>query len=118
MLAHIDLRLAIIEGEPEDYTCFVGSMVQEAYATSEPIRIAGAASFDAYVTALAVDVQAAIDRHGVRDGVTAQSLSRHVQAVLQGAFVMAKAANHPAPARDSVAHLKRYIEMLFDREES
>ena len=34
VLAHIDLRLAMLEGQAEDYSCFVGTVVQEAFATS------------------------------------------------------------------------------------
>ena len=42
----------------------------------------------------------------------------HIQAVLQGAFIIAKAKNSPKEARDSVLHLKRYIKMLFERGET
>ena len=34
--------------------------------------------------------------------------------MLQGAFVVAKAKGDPAPARDAIAHLKRYVVMLLD----
>jgi TetR/AcrR family transcriptional regulator, transcriptional repressor for nem operon len=49
--------------------------------------------------------------------VTALGLAHHTQAVLQGAFIMAKAKNNPEIARDSVTHLKCYVEMLFKRGE-
>jgi TetR/AcrR family transcriptional regulator, transcriptional repressor for nem operon len=39
-----------------------------------------------------------------------------VQAVLQGAFILAKAKADPQIARASAAHLKRYVEMLFEKE--
>lgn len=113
LLAHIDLRLSMIEGPAEDFTCFVGTMVQESFASSDTIRAACDASLSAYCVALAQDVDAAITRHGIAGGVTALSLARHVQAVLQGAFILAKAANHPSLARDSVTHMKRYVAMLF-----
>jgi TetR/AcrR family transcriptional repressor of nem operon len=35
--------------------------------------------------------------------------------VLQGAYVLAKAKNGNAIARDCVAHLRRYLELLFHR---
>jgi TetR/AcrR family transcriptional regulator, transcriptional repressor for nem operon len=35
--------------------------------------------------------------------------------VLQGAFILAKAKDDPAIARDSVGHLKRYVSMVFSR---
>lgn len=116
-LGHIDFRLAMLDGPIEDFTCFVGTMVQEAYATSDPIRAACNASITAYAERLAEDIQPAIDRYGVRTGVSALGLAYHTQAVLQGAFIMAKAKGDPAIARDTVNHLKRYIEMLFGRGE-
>ncbi len=115
VLAHIDFRMAMIDGPAEDFTCYVGTVAQEAFATSEPLRRAAEASITAYSEHLAQDIQQAIDRHGIAGGVTALSLAFHVQAVLQGAFVVAKAQADPRRARDSVAHLKRYVRMLFDQ---
>ena len=116
VLAHIDFRLSMIDGPVEAFTCFVGTMVQEAFATNDAIRAACDASITAYAERLAEDVQAAIDRHGIRSGVTAIDLAFHIQAVLQGAFILAKAKDDPAIARTCVTHLKRYVEMLFDQE--
>lgn len=115
---HIDFRLAMLDGPIEDFTCFVGTMVQEAYATSDPIRDACNASITAYAERLARDIQPAIDLYGIRPGVTALGLAYHTQAVLQGAFIMAKAKGDPAIARDTVIHLKRYVSMLFGKESS
>jgi TetR/AcrR family transcriptional regulator, transcriptional repressor for nem operon len=115
VLAHIDFRLAIIDGPVEAFTCFVGTMVQEAYATSPAIRTACDASITAYAERLAEDVQAAIDAYPVDDATTALGLAYHIQAVLQGAFILAKAKDDPAIARDSVGHLKRYVSMVFSR---
>jgi TetR/AcrR family transcriptional repressor of nem operon len=42
-------------------------------------------------------------------------LALYTQAVLQGAFVLAKAKNRSEVARDCVAHLRRYLEFLFHR---
>jgi TetR/AcrR family transcriptional repressor of nem operon len=35
--------------------------------------------------------------------------------VLQGAFILAKATGGPEVAAESIDHLRRYVEMLFDR---
>jgi TetR/AcrR family transcriptional repressor of nem operon len=113
VLAHIEFRLEMIDGPAEGFTCFVGTMVQESYATNDNIRAACDASITAYAERLAEDIQPAIDRYGIAHGVTALGLAFHVQAVLQGAFILAKAKGDPAIARDSVIHLKRYVEMLF-----
>ena len=113
LLGHIDFRLAMLDGPTEDYTCFVGTMVQEAYATNDRIRAACEASINAYCEALAPDIAAAIDLYGAPEDVTAIGLAQHIQSVLQGAFVLAKTTNDPAIARGTVTHLKRYVRMLF-----
>jgi TetR/AcrR family transcriptional repressor of nem operon len=113
LLAHIDFRLAMLDGPVKDFTCFVGTMVQETFATNDNIRAACDASITAYAERLAEDIQPAIDRHGIGYGVTALGLAYHIQAVLQGAFILAKSKSDPAIARDTVIHLKRYVEMLF-----
>ena len=113
LLGHIDFRLSMIDGPAEDFTCFVGTMVQESYNSSDPIRAACDASLHAYALRLAEDIQQAIDTYGIASGVSAVSLAFHIQAVLQGAFILAKANGNPVIARDSVMHLKRYVVMLF-----
>lgn len=113
LLGHIDFRLAMLDGPVEDFTCFVGTLVQEAYNSSPSIRAACDASITAYATRLAEDVQATIDRYGVHADITALGLAYYIQAVLQGAFILAKASGDAQIARESVAHLKRYMIMLF-----
>ena len=113
LIGHIDFRLSMLDGPVEDFTCFVGTMVQETYNSSDPIRAACDASITAYAKRLAEDIQPAISQYGIRHDVTALGLAYHIQAVLQGAFILAKAKGDPQIARDSVIHLKRYVSMLF-----
>jgi TetR/AcrR family transcriptional regulator, transcriptional repressor for nem operon len=113
LMGHIEFRLSMLDGPAEDFTCFVGTMVQEAYNSSDPIRAACDASITAYAARLAEDIDAAIDKYGIGHGVSALDLAYYIQAVLQGAFILAKAKGSPEIARDSVAHLKRYVLMLF-----
>jgi TetR/AcrR family transcriptional repressor of nem operon len=115
LLAHIDFRAAMMDGPAEDFSCYVGTMVQESFASSDTLRAAADASMSAYAERLAEDIEAAVVNYRVGDRVIAQSLAYHFQAVLQGAFILAKAKADPQIARDSVAHLKRYIQMLFAR---
>lgn len=118
LLGHIDFRFAMLDGPVEEFTCFVGTMVQEAFATSEAIRLACEASISAYCDALTPDIEAAMARHGAPEGVTALGLAQHIQSVLQGSFILAKTTNDPAIARESVTHLKRYVRMLFGRRDA
>jgi TetR/AcrR family transcriptional repressor of nem operon len=113
LLGHIDFRFSMLDGPVEEFTCFVGTMVQEAFATSDAIRTACEASVSAYCEALAPDIAAAIDLYGAPGDVTPLGLAQHIQAVLQGSFILAKTTNDPEIARGSVAHLKTYIRLLF-----
>lgn len=112
VLGYIDFRLMLIEGTPQQFSCVAGTMVQEAFLSSEAIRVACEASISGNAAKLEVDIAAALARYGV-EGVNAASLALHVQAVLQGGFVVSKARGDAAPARESIAHLKRYFELLF-----
>ena len=115
VLAYVDLRAALIAGAPAEYTCLVGTMAQEAFATSPAVRDACAVSIFGHAQTLEADIAAALADSHTGPDVTATSLARHTQAVIQGAFVLSKAANDPAIAVDAVGHLRRYLELLFLR---
>jgi TetR/AcrR family transcriptional repressor of nem operon len=54
-----------------------------------------------------------MDPDGSTTGWSAASLALHTQAVLQGAFVLAKTKGGPAIAEERVDHLNRYVRLLF-----
>ena len=114
MLGYIDFRAELLSGPVEAFTCLVGTMVQEAFGSSPAIRDACRASIVGHAGTLEADIEAAMARYGVT-GVSAGSLALHTQAVLQGAFVLAKAHGGPDVAAESVWHLKRYFELMFRR---
>lgn len=118
ILGYLDLRAGLIAGSPADYTCLVGTMTQEAFATSPEIRDACAASIFGHARTLEPDFAAALTAAGDPPGVDAAGLARHTQAVLQGAFVLSKAADDPALVTESIAHLRRYFEQLLAKGES
>jgi TetR/AcrR family transcriptional regulator, transcriptional repressor for nem operon len=113
ILGYLELRARLIAGSPADYTCLVGTMAQEAFATSPEVRDACAASIFGHARTLEPDFAAALAAAGDPPGVDAAGLARHTQAVLQGAFVLSKAADDPALVTDSIAHLRRYLELLL-----
>jgi TetR/AcrR family transcriptional repressor of nem operon len=45
--------------------------------------------------------------------VTAASFAMHTQAVLQGAFILAKAKDDPRIALETIEHLRRYLALTF-----
>ena len=115
LLGYIDFRSAIIDGPIPQFTCLLGTMVQEAYDTHPAIRQACDAYIGAHAARVAEDIEAAKARYAPDATWSALSLALYTQAVLQGAFVLAKAQNGPEIARECVSHLRRYIESLFPR---
>jgi len=113
VLAYVDFRKAIIEGELAEWTCLVGTMTQEVYDRHPSIREACAASIFRHAATLVPDIRAAMEARGIDAGWSAESLARHTQAVLQGAFILAKATGDREVALESVDHLGRYIRLLF-----
>lgn len=113
MLAYLDLRARLAEGPLEAITCFAGTTLQETFATSERLRVACAQTIDAHVEMLAADFRQAIAQYPPREPVCAEDLALHVQAVLQGAFVIAKARADTSPVQAALAHLRRYLLQLF-----
>jgi AcrR family transcriptional regulator len=61
LLAYIDFRTGLIAGEPWEFSCLVGTMVEEAFAPSSPIRAACASAIFGHTETLEADVAAAID---------------------------------------------------------
>jgi TetR/AcrR family transcriptional repressor of nem operon len=115
ILGYLDFRAAIAKGPLESFTCFLGTTIQEAFATSEPIREAcGQVIFD-HASRLAEDFRAALEMHRPQFPATAESLALYTQTVLQGAFVLSKASGDRSPLVDAIAHLKQYLLLLFRR---
>ena len=115
VLGYIDFRKAILTGRVADFTCLVGTMVQETYDSHPAIREACARSIIGHAEKIEADIAAAMKARGIKGKWTARSLALHTQAVLQGAFILAKATGGPEIAAQSIDHLRRYVEMLFSR---
>ncbi len=65
-------------------------MAQEIYQSHPAIRVACEASISGHAATLEADIAAAMRARGVT-GFSARILALHTQAVLQGAFILAKA---------------------------
>lgn len=113
LLGYIDFRREMMSGEIAEFTCFVGTMAQEAWATSAPVAAATWDSMRRHGDKLVPDIEAAMAARGITGGWSAQSLALHIVAVTQGAFILAKASGDAAPARESLDHLRRYVALLF-----
>jgi TetR/AcrR family transcriptional repressor of nem operon len=116
LLAYVDFRKALLKGELPEFTCLVGTMVQEVYETHPALREACEASIWGHAATLEPDIAEAIRMYGVHGNWTARSLALHTQAVIQGSFILAKAHGGPEVAAESIDHLRRYLEGLFGRQ--
>lgn len=113
VLGYVAFRKDLLQGELPEFTCLVGTMVQEAYVTNPAVREACARSIGGHAETLEADIQAAIESRGLSPDWNAMSLALHTQAVLQGAFILAKATGSATAAADSIDHLHRYLVLLF-----
>lgn len=114
ILSYVDFRISIIGGPVETFTCLVGTMTQETFATHPDIRDACAASIFGHAETLEADLDDPLTPEAQSDGATAANTARHIQAVIQGSFILAKAANDPSQATDSLLHLRRYLSHVLE----
>jgi len=115
LLAYVDFRKATLTGELPEFTCFAGTLIQEAYGTHPEIRAACERTISGHAKTLEADIREAMRKYNVAGEWTAESLALHTQAVIQGAFILAKAKGSAAVAAQSLDHLCRYLDLLFVR---
>lgn len=118
VLAYIDLRKEFLKGETAEFTCLVGTMVQEIYSSHPEIKEACENSIFGHAETLVADIEAAKKLYTPKAKWTSKGLALHTQAVLQGAFILAKASGDVTVAIESVEHLKNYIQILFQNHNS
>jgi TetR/AcrR family transcriptional repressor of nem operon len=110
ILGYIDQRAALLRGDLPDFTCLLGTMVQETYKTHPAIREACDEHIRHHAAGVTRDIADARAERAPDAPWTAESLGLFTQAVLQGAFVLAKAHDDSAVAADCITHLRRYVE--------
>ncbi|HTV06430.1 MAG TPA: TetR/AcrR family transcriptional regulator [Acidobacteriaceae bacterium] len=115
LLAYIDQRGEWMQGELPEYTCLLGTMVQETYETHPAIREACRKAIFDHAGWLEADIREAILGLNTQPEWTAESLAAHITSVVQGAFILAKAQYSWHVAIESLDHLRRYVAMLFAR---
>ena len=113
VLAYIDLRAEILQGELPDYTCLLGTMVQETFETHPRIRDACNAGIASHAHTVAVDIAAAKAKYARGARWDAETLALYTQAVLQGAFILAKARGSSEIVAQCIDHLRCYVEGLL-----
>ncbi|HEX3496243.1 MAG TPA: TetR/AcrR family transcriptional regulator [Methylocella sp.] len=115
LLGYVDFRMAILHGRLPEVTCLLGTMVQETFESHPAIREACDTHISAHAAEVAKDIAAAKVLYAPDATWSAEGLGLYTQAVIQGAFVLAKAKGGPEIATECLGHLRRYLEMLFNQ---
>ena len=118
LLGYVDLREQLLGGALAEYTCLLGTLAQETYDSHPNIRVAVERELAVHIEGLLPDLRAAKKRYAPKAGWTPESLGYHIQSVLQGAFIFAKARQGPEVAREALAHLRNYLVLVFPRRKS
>src|SRR5271170_4074062 len=84
LLAYVDFRKALLTGALPEFTCFVGTVIQEVYGTHPEICAACEASISGHARTLEADIAEAMQKYRVTGDWTAASLALHTQCVIQG----------------------------------
>jgi TetR/AcrR family transcriptional regulator, transcriptional repressor for nem operon len=113
LLAYVDFRIALIEGDTAEFTCLAGTMAQELHLTNVPLTHLTAKDFAEHNDRMALLVRDAQIAAGFGAAFSADEVALFMQAATQGAFVVAKAGGGPKAARAVLAHLRHYLEFLF-----
>lgn len=113
VLGYVEFRAALLTGELPEYTCLLGTLVQETYATHPEIRTACEQGLAAHIAELTHDIEAAKRRYAPTARWSAEGVGAFIQAVLQGSFIFAKANQSPEVVREDLKHLRRYLRTLF-----
>jgi len=116
VFGYLDFRRDLLDHEVAQFTCLMGTLVQETYATHPEVRAACDRGMSSHVAFLTRDIEAARRLYAPDAAWSAESVGYFVQAVLQGSFIFAKAKQDTAVARGNLAHLRRYLESLLGKE--
>lgn len=115
LLAYVDFRTDILDREVQEFTCLLGTLVQETYATHPALREACDLGMTGHIEVLMRDIEAAKALYAPDATWTVASVGYFMQSVLQGAFIYAKVKQGPDIARDSLRHLRAYLDHLFSK---
>jgi TetR/AcrR family transcriptional repressor of nem operon len=114
LLGYVEFRIRMIGGELADFTCLLGMVSQETFRTHPGLAAASGTHIRDHAATLVPDIRAAREALAPQADWTSESLALHIQAVVQGSFVLAKSQQDPQAAADSLRHLHRYLVQLFE----
>jgi TetR/AcrR family transcriptional repressor of nem operon len=113
VLGYIDFRQQILRGDAPDYTCLLGTLVQETFESHPRIREACDAGISGHAANLGRDIELAKALYAPRAAWDPQVLALFTQASLQGAFILAKAKGSAEIAGQCIDHLRQHVAHLL-----
>jgi TetR/AcrR family transcriptional repressor of nem operon len=113
VLAYIDFRAELIQGDLPDFTCLLGTMVQETYSTHPHIRDACNRAILFHARTVEADLIEAKRVYAPKAKWEPLDVALFAQAAIQGAFILAKAQHDAGAARRAIAHLHQYVASLL-----
>lgn len=99
--------------EREVEGCLLGVFAQELSRTHPEIGRLCAGAFNTWIDGLTRDLEEAKARYAPHAAVAPRSLAEHLVAVVEGAFILARAHGEGRVLRESLQHFRGYLEMLF-----
>lgn len=118
VLGYIDFRVSILQGDVAQFTCLMGTTVQEAYATHPALRAACDEGMSQHIAMLERDLAAAKTIYAADALWSPEGVAYFIQAALQGAFIYAKVKQGPDVAAACLAHVRAYLEILLGEPET
>ena len=113
VLAYIDMRKAILRGAAAEFSCLLGTLVQETFDTHPSIRDACNDGIARHARTVADDIGAAKALYAPQATWDPLVLAFFTQATLQGAFVLAKAQGSARIAGECIDHLRQHVANLL-----
>ena len=113
VLAYIDFRRALICGTPPEFTCLLGTMVQETFDTWPSLRQACDDGIQAHANTVARDLALAKALYAPDGPWDPEALALFTQATLQGAFILAKAQGSAEVVFPCIDHLRQHVAHLL-----
>ena len=113
VLGYIDFRKQILRGDAPDYTCLLGTLVQELFDSHPRIRRACDEGISGHARTVGRDIQLAKALYAPDASWDPQVLALFTQASLQGAFILAKAKGSAGIAAKCVDHLRQHVANLL-----
>lgn len=113
VLGYLDFRKDLLQGKVQDFSCLLGTLVQEIFDTHPRMRDACNAGISAHARKVERDLAAAKALHAPDATWDPKALALFTQAALQGAFVLAKAKGHAAVTGECIDHLRQHVAYLL-----